>query len=260
MEIKKISLTDSKYVFEISGINPAMANTLRRLMFVEVPTLAIQTVNFIKNTSAIYDEMVAHRLGLVPIKTDLKSYNLKEECKCKGKGCALCELKINLKTDGEGYVYSSELKSKDPKCTPAYTDIPITYLNKDQKLELEATAILGKGKEHIKFSPGLIYYKAYPIFKIDNISNAKEIIASCPKNILKEENKKIKVIDIEKCDLCDACVEASNGKITLTPSKDKFIFYIESWGQLSPKEIFLKALDILDEKLNDFDKKLKKLK
>lgn len=260
MEIKEISATENNLVFEISGINPAIANTLRRLMFVEVPTLAVQTVNFIKNTSALYDEIVAHRLGLVPIKTDLKSYNLKEECKCKGKGCALCELKFKLKKEGQGYVNSSELKSKDPKCVPAFENIPITYLNKDQKLELEATAILGKGKTHIKFSPGLIYYKAYPEFKIDNISNMKEVIASCPRNLLKEDNKKIKVEDIEKCDLCDACVEASEGKITLTPSKDKFIFYIESWGQLSPKEIFLKALDVLDEKLTDFDKKLKKLK
>jgi len=260
MEIKKIKKTENKLVFEISGINPSLANTLRRLMMVEVPTLAIQTVTFLKNTSALYDEIIAHRMGLIPIKTDLKSYNFKEECKCKGKGCALCELKIKLKTDGPCYVDSSELKSKDPKCTPAYEEIPITYLNKDHKLELEATAILGKGKTHIKFSPGLVYYKAYPIFKIENIPDAKNIIASCPRGLLKEENKKVKVDDIEKCDLCEACVEASDGKITLAPSKDRFIFYIESWGQLTPEEIMLNALDIFEDKLTEFDKKLNKSK
>ena len=260
MELKTLKKTEDKLVFEISGINPTLANTLRRLMSAEVPTLAIQTVNFIKNTSALYDEILAHRLGLIPLKTDLKSYNLKEECKCKGKGCALCELKFNLKVEGPCYVNSSELKSKDPKCIPAYQEIPITYLNKTQKLELEATAILGKGKKHIKFSPGLIYYKSYPLFKIDNINNTKEVIDSCPRGLLKEENKKIKIMDIEKCDLCESCIEHSDGKITLTPSKDKFIYYIESWGQLSPEEIMFKSLEIFEEKLDEFEKKLKKAK
>lgn len=260
MEIKKLKSTEDKLIFEISPINAALANTLRRLMLVEVPTLAIQKVNFIKNTSPLYDEIIAHRLGLIPLKTDLKSYNLQGECKCKGKGCALCELKFKLKAEGPGYVYSSELKSKDPKCVPAYKDMPITYLNKGQKLELESTAVLDKGKKHIKFSPGLIYYKAYPVFEIDNIANIKEVIESCPRVLLKEQNKKVIVTDIEKCDLCESCVDASNKKIKIIPSKEKFIFYIESWGQLSAKEIMLKSLEIFEEKLDEFEKKLKKAK
>ncbi len=62
----------------------------------EVPTMAIEDVEFRKNNSILYDEIIAHRLGLVPLKTDLKSYNLPEKCKCKGEGCARFQLTVPI--------------------------------------------------------------------------------------------------------------------------------------------------------------------
>src|SRR3989344_2534969 len=88
MKVKVLSKEGNNAVFVIEGINEAGANTLRRLMVNEVPTLAVQEVTVQKNSSALYDEMLAHRLGMVPLKTDLKSYKMKEACSCEGKGCA----------------------------------------------------------------------------------------------------------------------------------------------------------------------------
>ena len=85
MDIDVLSNKGNKLSLVVKDINPAIANTLRRLCSVEVPVLAIEEVNFIKNGSALYDEILAHRLGLIPLETDLKAYNIKEKRTCKGE-------------------------------------------------------------------------------------------------------------------------------------------------------------------------------
>ena len=93
----------------------AYLNTIRRFMMEEVPVMAIEDVEFKKNSSVLYDEIIAHRLGLLPLSTDFKSYTLPEKCSCKGEGCARCQLKLTLKGKGPGTVYASDIKTKDPK-------------------------------------------------------------------------------------------------------------------------------------------------
>ena len=120
MEAKIIKKEKGKIIFTINKINPAMINTLRRYVTNYVPTLAIEEVEIMENSSALFDEMLAHRLGLIPLKTDLKSYTLSEGCKCKGKGCAQCQLHLTLKAKGPCTVYASNIVSKDPKVKPAF--------------------------------------------------------------------------------------------------------------------------------------------
>ena len=201
MEIQKLQHTENELQFLLKEITPGLANMLRRIMIAEVPALAIEEVNFIKNDSALYDEIVAHRLGLIPLKTDLSSYELKESCSCKGAGCAKCQLVLSLKAKGPCTVYSSEIQSQDPKVKPVYSNMPITILQKTQKLEFEAVAILGQGKQHAKFSPCLAYYT--------------------------------------------------------TENDRDFMFFIESFGQLTALEILENAISVFDEKLNDFENGLK---
>mgnify|MGYP001587156120 CR=1 FL=1 len=96
MEIEVLK-SGEESIFILNGINVAIANTIRRLVLDEVPTLAVEELNLTKNSSALYDETVAHRIGLVPLKTDLESYNLSSKCKCKGEGCAKCRVNFKLK-------------------------------------------------------------------------------------------------------------------------------------------------------------------
>lgn len=254
MEIKILNKTKEQVQFLVKDINFAIANTLRRLVVDEVPCLAIEDVEVKKNTSALYDEMLAHRLGLIPLKTDLKSYTFHEECKCKGKGCALCQLHITLKAKGPCTVYASDFKIKDPKVKPVFEKTPIVKLLEKQEIELSATAILGKGKEHIKFSPGLIFYKAYPQIKITNAK--KEAAEVCPTGAIYLENNKLKTDEL-KCILCNACVEHG---AEVNPSETDFIITIEPFGQLTPKEMVLTAFDILNDKLKEFNKLISKIK
>jgi len=252
-----------KLSFILKNANAAFANALRRNAIEEVPTMAIEDIEFRNNSSVLYDEIIAHRIGLIPLTTDLKSYNLPDKCKCGGKGCAQCQLKLTLKVKVQGTVYASEFKSADPKVKPAYPNMPITKLLKGQKLELEATAILGKGKDHAKWCPGLVYYKLMPIIEIKkNCTNPEVVVEQCPQNVFEIKNNKLVLNkdNLLKCHLCNACVDICEpkGAVTVENSNKDFIFYVESWGQLEPKEIINEALKIIKDTSNEFIKEIKK--
>jgi DNA-directed RNA polymerase subunit D len=239
--------------FIIKDTETAYVNTLRRMIIDEVPTMAIDDVEFKKNDSILYDEIVAHRLGLIPLSTDLKGYNLPEKCTCKGEGCAKCQLELSLKTEAHGVITASKIKSKDPKVKPVYEDMPITKLVEGQALEFNAYAKLGKGKEHAKWSPGLAFFMPIPKIEVKKCSMCGECVKKCPKNVFEIKDKKIIVAKANDCHLCMACIEACpDNAITVEPDETQFIFTIETFGQLSPKEIVVQATEEFDQKLEEF--------
>jgi len=260
MDIKTISKTDNKLIFLLKGIDHVFANTLRRTMMTEVPVLTIKEVNFIKNTSALFDEVIANRLGLLPIKGDLKSFDLESGCSCKGKGCAKCKAIITLNCEGPLTVYASDLKPKESSIMFVYPKMPIVKLLKGQELQIEATVTMGVGKEHAKYSPCLCYYQGYPDLKFGNVKNVDDVVKSCPKDLISTDGKKLDIKKPEDCMLCGVCVDVSEGAVELNASETDFIFVVESWGQLKPIEILESALDVLDVKIDLFDKLLDKAK
>lgn len=259
MKLKLINQSKEKLSFLVEGIDASFANALRRCAIEEVPVMAIEDVEFRKNFSVLYDEILAHRLGLLVLSTDLKSYDLPEKCKCKGEGCQNCQLKLVLDAVAkkDRCVYASEIKSKDPDVKPVHPNTLIVKLLKGQRLELEATAILGRGKNHVKWSPGLVYYKYKPVIKIiKNPKDAENIAKICPQNVfeVKEGKLEINKDNLLNCHLCEACVEESRGAIKLEENPEGFVFYVESWGQLKPKEIIVQAANEFLQKLEDFEK------
>ncbi|MFH1506118.1 MAG: DNA-directed RNA polymerase subunit D [archaeon] len=262
MDVKLLNKTKDQLSFTFKGEDISYANVLRRLMLTEVPVMAIEDVELKKNSSALYDEMISHRLGLIPLKTDLKSYNLPLECKCKGAGCAQCTLKLTLKVTGPKMVYASDLRSKDPKVKPVFPKTPIVKLLQGQELQLVATAVLGQGKDHMKFSPGLIYYKLKPTIKITKQPEDPQKVAdSCPvSGLLVVKNKKLEMNSKKEddCILCNACVDESKAAVEIKTSNE-YIFYIESWGQLSPKDIGAQAIDVFNKQLKEFVGLVKKI-
>lgn len=259
MKINVMSQEDNKMKFLIEGTTPSFINTIRRISTVEVPTMAIEEVAFTKNSSVLYDEMLALRLGLVPLSTDLKTYKKPADCKCEGKGCNACQAKLTLSAKGPCIVYSGELKSKDPKVKPVIEDIPIVKLAENQELKLTATAVLGTGKEHSKWTTGLMVFQGYPEIKIvsGKHKDAAEIAAVCPRKVLEVKDGAVKVANLEACNLCRACQEKSPEVITVNGSTENFIVTMESWGQLSPKEILMESISIMTDKLKEFNKLIK---
>ena len=262
-EQKMISLeilTNEKNIekFSLKGVSAAYCNTLRKMMLNYVPVMAIENVEFRDNSSALFDEIVAHRLGLIPLKTDLKSYELPKSEKDISDKKALCTVTLTLKEKGPKMVKASDMKSNDPKITPVYENMPIVNLLKGQKLEFIATAVLGQGFKHAKWSPCHVYYTAIPNLTISedfNLKKAKEIFPS----VIFDSKNKIKESLILKHNLIDAVAHLDEDIIKVEYSQDNFIFHLESWGNLTPKEIFEEGLKQLQNKLIEFDSELKKV-
>jgi DNA-directed RNA polymerase subunit D len=252
MRVKKLSHKNGEIVLLLEGLDVSYANALRRTAIAEVPTLAIEEVEFHGNTSSFYDEIIAHRLGLIPIKTDLKLFNYPESCACGGKGCPSCTLRLTLSKAGPGMVYSDDLKPEVPGMEPV-KGIPILKLGKGQKISLQAVAVLGNGRRHAKWQPAIAGYKYYPEIEVSkDCILCEECVNVCPRNVLKVEKGKISVVDEKKCILCRACVDACEyGAIEVRGNPKKFIFRLETTGALPPEEIFNKACEIMESKARE---------
>ena len=260
MEIKLLKKQENKLTILVKDTDHTFVNTLRRTITSEVPTIAIKKVSFIKNSSALFDEIISHRLGLMPLTTDAESYNFTNKCTCKGAGCAKCQLTLTLKAEGPITVYASDIKSTDQEIRIVYGKMPIVKLLKGQELEFEATAGLGTGSEHAKFIPAHVYYKAYPKISIDKVKNPEDVVKSCPVDVFELEGRHVKIKNLEACHLCMACVDIADPKdgITVEGSEKDFILTIDSSGKLPCEKILSKALDIIDEKLDEFSTLLNK--
>ena len=213
----------------------SLGNAIRRSV-AEVPTLAIDELEIFKNDSPLYDEMLALRIGLVPLKTE--------------KGMTK-KTKIDLKLSKTGpcTVYSGDL---DGNAEVVFDKIPIVFLGEGQKLELVATAILGKGLEHAKYIPGLCYYRH--LLEIKSSSEADNIIQNSKFSLIKPEKKGSKWL----CDLNEAEVEriAKIDKEAISQS-DEMLLIIESYGNMDAKDILAKAIDALSDNLDEFAKAIK---
>lgn len=138
------------------GYSRPYINALRRICLAEVPVLAIDDVVILENTSPVYDEVIAHRLGLIPLVTPVDKYPLPEECDCKSpSGCPKCRVMIVLDANASNIprtVYSGELVAPEDKSVrPVSDNIPIVKLAPNQRLKVECYARMGRGREHAKW-------------------------------------------------------------------------------------------------------------
>ncbi len=262
VKIEILEKSDIRIRLLIEGTDAAFMNTVRRIVTSEVPSMAVDDVVIIENSSALQDEFLAHRIGLVPLRTDLETYNLPENCKCKSEfGCNLCRVSLILDieaTDHALTVYSGDFKSENPAIVPASDRIPIVKLAPEQKVRLEAYARLGKGKDHARWQPAsLCAYKHLPVITVDAklCDLCGDCIKVCPKNVLAKTGDKLEIRNIINCTLCQDCVDACQKTpqaVTVAWDEHSFVFDIESSGALPPEGILQAALGILDGKLKGF--------
>ena len=240
--MKNIKEKENQIIFT-ADIDETLANAIRRYLN-QIPVLAVDEVEISKNDSPLYDETISHMIGLIPLKMS-KSVNEKTE------------YKIDLNTKKEGMIYSEELKGE---VKPVYDKIPITSLKKGQELELVGFVKAGKGSDHSKFSPGLMFYRNIFEVKVDK-ECPKEAVEVCPQDVFKIKDGKVVVEDESKCDMCEACIEfcqkRKKDSIEIKP-KNELLITLESFGQLEPKNIFEKSIEVLKKDLELFSKKVSK--
>jgi DNA-directed RNA polymerase subunit D len=132
--------------FEMGDVSTSFANAVRRYAMNAVKVLAMDEVTFYDNTSALFDEYLAHRIGLIPLVTP--SGVPKD-----------AEIEFYLDATGPKVVYSADLETKDKDVKPAREKIPIVTLTANQQIRLEAKARLGTARQHAKYQAGLVAYE-----------------------------------------------------------------------------------------------------
>jgi DNA-directed RNA polymerase subunit D len=267
MKIDVVQMDDRRAVLDIQGTSPYFVNTLRRTLIADVPKLAIDQVVFYDNTSALFDEIVAHRLGLLPIPTDLEAFLPRAECVCEGEGCPNCTVRFTLSKEGPCTVYSGDLQAEDPSFQVADPEIPIVELLPTQRLILETEAVLGSGSQHAKWQPVFAAgYKYYPNVTIDpakfDAVSKRAVIDACTTNALKDVGGKVVLEDPWRINLNDdlerVFAEAAGIDVTernklgirVEPDETRVLFRFETDGALTPYQALRKALHILQEKFD----------
>ncbi len=235
--MKKIIKTDEKIVFT-TDMSLTLANAIRRSVN-EVPILAIEEIDIYKNDSALYDEVLAHRMALVPLKNQ------------KVKEGDFVELKLSVKANNK----KIDVLSGDFGEMSVYEGLPLTILEKDQEVEVVAKAKQGRGVEHSKFSPGFIYYRILNEIKIEKEAEKKQELASLYPEAFTVEAGKLKVKNDWAFDLEVEDLKEFDG-IKVTPTNE-IVFFVESWKQIDADELFDSAVKALNKNLDEVAKTLK---
>lgn len=276
-QIEIMELTDDKIKFLLYNTDLSVANTLRRVMIAEVPTLAIDMVEIIENTSPLHDEFVAHRLALIPLVSSMVSqFNFHYECDCDNeKGfCSNCSIqfRLNVKcTSDKMNVTSKDLvpisDEKNLNVVPVHygdDSILLAKLGKNQELNLIATARKGIGKEHAKYIPvAVATFQHDPHVTLDDAlvneldeEKKKEFVECCPTKVYHydEQSRQVTVEEPRNCTYCEECIMKAESYgmselVSISSKHERFIFSVETTGSLRPEVIVESALQVLSKKL-----------
>lgn len=263
MKTKVVSLDKDTIRFLVEGVDVAFANSLRRTMVAEVPMMVVEDIFYFDNSSLVPDEVLAHRVGLVPLKTNLESYVLPEDCDCEAElGCPKCRAVLTMDVEaGEDTVtvYSGDLVPEDPSIGPVSSRIPLAKLAPEQAIKFEAYAQLGQGKVHAKWSPvSMCVYQNVALVDVKDKTAVNKCLEACGDGIATLDGGKLKIIDIQGFERYAPCREVvSHDELMQGLKQDEFLFTVESNGGLPPERIVKEAVKMLRGKLSVLGDKIK---
>ncbi|KAJ2158746.1 DNA-directed RNA polymerase core subunit rpc40 [Coemansia sp. RSA 552] len=282
-DIKMVRVTATEIEFDLIGVDASIANALRRILIAEIPTMAIEMVYMTNNTGVVQDEVLAHRLGLIPINADPSEFQWKNksdpptdqntvvfrlDVACEHNRSASPDETDPKKKYINSSVYSSSLawepkgdqeqRFADRPIRPIHDDILITKLRPGQVISCELHCAKGVGKDHAKYSPvATASYRLLPAIEIlqDITGEDADLFRSCfPAGVVEvvEEGgvRKAKVVNPRKDTVSREVLRHKQfeGKVRLTRVRDHFIFNVESTGMIPPETLIGQALDVLMEK------------
>ncbi len=238
-DVEVIERDDRSARFLVRGATPAFANGIRRAMIADVPTLAIDSVRFIENSSVMFNEQLALRLGLVPLSTP-DDYELGEE------------VTLALDVEGPGTAYSGDIVSSDEQVEPAEKNVPIIELKEGQRLELEADAVLDVGREHAKHQGGVSVGYRHLVRVV--VEGDHEEFADEEANILRG------VIETEEGDLLvtsefdhDLTNRYPGKELRVEDVPDAFVFHVETDGSMTVDELVDRAAASIGDRARELE-------
>jgi len=274
MDIEIIEMADRKARFVLRNSSPAMANALRRTLLSDIPKMAIDTVEFYtgkiegddgkeyESVTPLFEEIIAHRMGMLPVPTDLELFVPQDQCECGGEGCPSCTIMYSLRKTGPATVLSSDLQPlggpNSDKLRIVDEFIPIVELTADQGITVYAKAVMGTAKKHVKWQVcNGVGYKYMPKIEIDSKHAADEQLvklADLYPNGLEVKSKKLAVKDPVECGFAKGCIERLSDMegVTITWDDSTFLFKFETDGSLTAQQALDIALDTLSKEAKGF--------
>jgi DNA-directed RNA polymerase subunit D len=248
-EVQFVERGEREARFVARPITPAFANGIRRAMIADVPTLSIDTVRVIENSSVMFDEQIGLRLGLVPLSTPPGEFEIGDE------------VTLSLDVEGPETAYSGDLVSSDDMVQPADQNIPIIDLKEGQRLEVEADAILDVGREHAKHQGGVaVGYRHLQTIEVDgDKSEFDDGESQILRGVIEEQAAEHAAGDeYENGDLVPTAAfdhdlsERYPGKeLTVEDVENAFVFDVETDGSFSVEELVVAAVDSIENRANE---------
>jgi len=275
-------LATQQIQFTLEGVDASFSNAIRRVCIAEVPTLAIDLVEVLENSSVLCDEFISHRLGLIPIvSTVAKEMSFPYETTLdEESGRTEIEFELTAKgsSDQTYDVTSGHLTSFDKRVfpvkhasldennpDPTKAGILVVKLRKHQEVKLRCTARKGIGKDHAKWSPvATAVFRYEPFIDINralmdtlNVSEKRSFVESCPGRLLRydEESDSVQVEKNAAYSYDGEIMKKADdlgkpGLVNIRPNMNKVNFTIETTGALPPEEVVHQGLEILKTKLD----------
>ncbi len=272
MDIEIIEMAERKAKFILKNSSPAMANALRRTLLTDIPKMAIDKVEFhlgpimgdtgkeYESETPLFDEIIAHRLGMVPVPTDLTLFGPQSECSCRGEGCPNCTIMYSLNKIGPCTVYSGDLMplgNPDLKVKDEF--IPLVDLTDGQAILVYAHAVMGSARTHVKWQVcNGVGYRYLTRITIDPDMASNEDVLKCADlapEVFAVESGKLVVKCEHACDQSkpEIISIAENVKgIRFEYDDENFFFKFETDGSLTARQALDEALKILVAESNDF--------
>jgi len=225
-DIEIIDADERSAEFVVRGITPAFANGIRRAMIADVPTLSIDTVRMIENSSVMFDEVIGLRLGLVPMTTpdDVREGET---------------ITLSLDVEGPATAYSGDIETSDDLVEPADTNVPIIDLNEDQRLAFEAEATLGRGKDHAKHQGGVaVGYRHLQTVEIEgDLGEYDERDPRIVRGVIEEDGELVHAEEFDN----DLTNRYPDKEVSVRDIENAFVFDVESDGSLSVDDLVTDA-------------------
>lgn len=256
-DVEFIDRSEREARFLVRGVTPAFANGVRRAMIADVPTMSIETVRVVENSSVLFDEIIAHRLGMIPLTTPPGEFEIGDS------------VTLALDVSGPDTAYSGDLVSMESMVEPADENIPIVELkfpetaDSPQRLELEAEAVLGTGREHAR-NQGAVAV-GYRHLQTVDVTGDEDEFADDEPNILRgviEESAAEHAADddAENGDLVptetfdnDLSVRYPGKEVEVREVPGAFVFHVETDGSFDVESLVLQAVDSLQDRAAELE-------